>query len=94
MIRRLMVLVLLCLLLIGCSKDYYPWSRRNPPKWVNDSLKVDDLVLKELVEFGPVNKEKPILWCYKYKTVIVLYKLDNNGNIWKYTIWRDRNLNK
>jgi len=89
MIRRLMVVSLLCLLFFGCSKEYYPWTESNMPDWVNDSLKHDSRVLVELVNFGPVNKQHKKLWCYKYKEVIIMYKLGENGNIWKYTIWKN-----
>jgi len=85
MIKRLMVIVLL---FVGCSKDYYPWTDRNLPNWVMDSLKDDSKVLVEQVASGPVNKDRPLLWCYKYKEVIIIYKLDNNDNISKSTVWK------
>ena len=77
------------LLLSGCTaKDYYPWTDRKLPKWVMNSLNDDSRVLVEQVDSGPVNKDRPLLWCYKYKEVIIIYKLDNKGNIWKSTVWK------
>jgi hypothetical protein len=81
---------ILFLLLASCSKDYYPWSTGSPPKWVKESMKDDENVKIELVDFGPVNRYKPFLWCYKYKNVVVMYDTDKQGNIHKYTVWRDK----
>jgi hypothetical protein len=88
MIRRLMIIGLLCLLFPGCSKNYYPWTDSKLPDWVMNSLKDDSKVLVELADSGPVNKVKPVLWCYKYKEVVIIYKLDKSDNIWKSTVWK------
>jgi len=82
-------LIIISLLFFGCNKEYYPWTDSKLPDWVMDSLKNDSLVLNELVNSSPVNKDRPVLWCYKYKKVVIIYKLDNNNNIWKSTVWKD-----
>jgi Tfp pilus assembly protein PilP len=81
---------MLFLLLVSCSKNYYPWTTSNLPKWVKESMKYDENVKVELADFGPVNKYKPFLWCYKYKNVVVMYDMDKNGNIHRYTVWRNK----
>ena len=87
MLRWLMITNLL---FFGCSKDYYPWTDSKLPDWAVDNVRnVPSKVLVEQVEFGPVNKGRPKLWCYKYKEVIIIYELDNKGNIWRFTVWKN-----
>ena len=81
-------LIIVSLLFIGCGNNYYPWTDSKLPDWVVDSLKHDSKVLVELVDSGPVNKDRPVLWCYKYKEVVIIYKIDNKDNIWKSTVWK------
>ena len=83
-----LILVISILLINACSNDYYPWTASRLPKWVMDSLKDDSKVNVEQVDFGPVNEERPFLWCYKYKDVVIIYDTDKQGHIYKKTVWR------
>jgi len=87
--RKLLLTLTVVLLLTTCSKEYYPWTDSMLPNWVTDSLKYDDRVLIEQVAFGPVNAQRPFLWCYKYKNVIIIYDTDKQGRITKRTVWRN-----
>jgi hypothetical protein len=86
--RKLLLTLTVVLLLATCSKNYYPWTDSKLPKWVMDSLKDDDRVLVEHMNFGPVNKKQPFLWCYKYKNVVIIYDIDEQGHITKKTVWK------
>jgi len=86
--RKLLLTLTVVQILTVCSKEYYPWTDSKLPKWVMDSLKYEDRVLVEQVNFGPVNAQRPLLWCYKYDNVVIIYDLDKQGHITKRTVWK------
>jgi len=86
--RKLLLTLIVVVILTTCSKEYYPWTDSRLPKWVIESLKQPSKVLMEQVEFGPVNAQRPFLWCYKYKEVVIIYDIDKKGHITKWTVWK------